>query len=60
MAAGEVVMRAADRLVEQQYAMLLRRDVARLPELYAADAFYSMPGVTARCRPPAWPRSRCG
>ncbi|MGN9812271.1 ester cyclase [Micromonospora sp. BQ11] len=41
-------MRAADRLVEQQYAMLLRRDVARLPELYAADAFYSMPGVTVR------------
>ncbi|MER7333453.1 MULTISPECIES: ester cyclase [unclassified Micromonospora] len=41
-------MRGADRLVEQQYAMLLRRDVARLPDLYAADAFYSMPGVTVR------------
>ncbi|MCX4387759.1 ester cyclase [Micromonospora peucetia] len=41
-------MPGADRLVEQQYAMLLRRDVARLPDLYATDAFYSMPGVTVR------------
>ncbi|WP_433536221.1 ester cyclase [Micromonospora sp. CA-249363] len=41
-------MRDAERLVEQQYAMLLRRDVARLPDLYASEAFYSMPGVTVR------------
>ncbi len=41
-------MRDANRLVEQQYAMLLRRDVARLPELYATDAHYAMPGVTVR------------
>ncbi|WP_341718153.1 ester cyclase [Micromonospora sp. FIMYZ51] len=41
-------MRDADRLIEQQYTMLLRRDVARLPELYAADAEYAMPGVTVR------------
>ncbi|WBB65878.1 ester cyclase [Micromonospora sp. WMMD812] len=41
-------MRSAERLVEQQYAMLLRRDVARLPDLYARDAFYAMPGVTVR------------
>ncbi|MGW3807205.1 ester cyclase [Micromonospora sp. NPDC005113] len=41
-------MRDAERLVEQQYAMLLRGDVARLPDLYAAEAFYSMPGVTVR------------
>ncbi|MEU6022680.1 ester cyclase [Micromonospora sp. NPDC047134] len=46
-------MRGADRLIEQQYAMLLRRDVARLPELYAADGSYSMPGVTVR--PPELP-----
>lgn len=36
-------MRDAERLVEQQYAMLLRRDVARLPDLYAPEAFYAMP-----------------
>jgi ketosteroid isomerase-like protein len=41
-------MRDAERLVEQQYAMLLRRDVARLPDLYAPEAFYAMPGVTVR------------
>ena len=41
-------MRDAQRLVEQQYAMLLRRDVARLPDLYAPEAFYAMPGVTVR------------
>ncbi|MFC3503378.1 ester cyclase [Micromonospora krabiensis] len=41
-------MRSAERLVGQQYAMLLRRDVARLPDLYAPDAFYAMPGVTVR------------
>ncbi|MGV9210315.1 ester cyclase [Micromonospora sp. RB23] len=41
-------MRDAERLIEQQYAMLLRRDVARLPDLYAPEAFYSMPGVTVR------------
>lgn len=41
-------MRGAERLVEQQYAMLLRRDVAPLPELYDTDAFYAMPGVTVR------------
>ncbi|MEK8108890.1 hypothetical protein NKG94_36760 [Micromonospora sp. M12] len=35
MARGEVPMRDVERLVEQQYAMLLRRDVARLPDLYA-------------------------
>lgn len=28
--------------------MLLRRDVARLPDLYAPEAFYAMPGVTVR------------
>ncbi|PWR13275.1 hypothetical protein DKT68_01285 [Micromonospora acroterricola] len=41
-------MRDAERLIEQQYAMLLRRDVARLPDLYAPEAFYAMPGVTVR------------
>ncbi|MBL6277186.1 ester cyclase [Micromonospora fiedleri] len=41
-------MRGADRLIEQQYGMLLRRDVARLPELYAVDGSYGMPGVTVR------------
>ncbi|MEV4384741.1 ester cyclase [Micromonospora sp. NPDC049580] len=41
-------MRDAERLVEQRYAMLLRRDVARLPDLYAPEAFYAMPGVTVR------------
>ena len=41
-------MRDAERLVEQQYAMLLSRDVARLPDLYAPEAFYAMPGVTVR------------
>ncbi|MFI7077606.1 ester cyclase [Micromonospora sp. NPDC049903] len=41
-------MRGADQLVEQQYAMLLRRDVARLPDLYARDGYYAMPGVTVR------------
>ncbi|MFI7552487.1 ester cyclase [Micromonospora sediminimaris] len=41
-------MRGADRLIQQQYEMLLRRDVARLPELYATDAHYAMPGVTVR------------
>ncbi|TCB92700.1 hypothetical protein E0H26_23905 [Micromonospora zingiberis] len=41
-------MRGADRLIELQYAMLLRRDVARLPELYATDGSYAMPGVTVR------------
>ncbi|MEG3634451.1 ester cyclase [Micromonospora palythoicola] len=46
-------MRGADRLIQQQYEMLLRRDVARLPELYATDAHYAMPGVTVR--PPELP-----
>ncbi|GGM00102.1 MULTISPECIES: ester cyclase [Micromonospora] len=41
-------MSHAERLAGQQYAMVLRRDVARLPDLYADDAFYSMPGVTVR------------
>ncbi|GIJ10631.1 ester cyclase [Micromonospora andamanensis] len=41
-------MRGADWLIQQQYEMLLRRDVARLPELYATDARYAMPGVTVR------------
>lgn len=39
-------MRSARELVEQQYAMLRQRDLARLPELYAEDAFYAMPGLT--------------
>ncbi|GLY25728.1 ester cyclase [Micromonospora echinospora] len=41
-------MRSARELVESQYAMLRQRDLARLPELYADDAFYSMPGLTVR------------
>jgi ketosteroid isomerase-like protein len=41
-------MRSARELVESQYTMLQQRDLARLPELYAHDAFYSMPGLTVR------------
>lgn len=41
-------MRSARELVDQQYAMRRRRDLARLPALYATDAFYAMPGLTVR------------
>jgi ketosteroid isomerase-like protein len=41
-------MHSARELVERQYTMLRQRDLARLPELYAADAFYAMPGLTVR------------
>ncbi|KXK62586.1 hypothetical protein AWW66_07555 [Micromonospora rosaria] len=41
-------MSTAERLARQQYAMVLRRDVVRLPDLYAPDAHYAMPGVTLR------------
>lgn len=41
-------MRSARELAESQYAMLRQRDLARLPELYADDAFYATPGLTVR------------
>ncbi|MER7166445.1 ester cyclase [Micromonospora sp. NPDC000207] len=41
-------MSTAERLAGQQYAMILRRDLARLPGLYAPDAAYTIPGATLR------------
>lgn len=41
-------MQSVKDLTELQYEMVSQRDVARLPTLYARDAFYAMPGMTVR------------
>ncbi|HEY0699191.1 MAG TPA: ester cyclase [Micromonospora sp.] len=41
-------MIVAKTLVDRQYELIRQRDVAGLPELYAHDAFYAMPGIMVR------------
>jgi ketosteroid isomerase-like protein len=41
-------MQSARHLTDLQYEMIARRDVARLPELYAPDGVYLMPGMVVR------------
>ena len=41
-------MDSAKDLVDRQYEMIRQRDVVGLPDLYAHDAFYAMPGMMVR------------